>query len=72
MQRDRNARRDAFVEKFDRLDQQDRACRLRASRVLTVGDTPVLVLPYATVVARIVSDTLASRQALLASRDPFT
>ena len=38
--------RDEFIERFDALDPQERLRRLREARVLDVGDTPVLLLPF--------------------------
>ncbi|MBT3271088.1 hypothetical protein HN371_28360 [Candidatus Poribacteria bacterium] len=50
-----NARVDAFVERFDALGSREGACRLRSSRALTIGGTPVLLLRYDATIERLAS-----------------
>ncbi len=38
--------RDEFIERFDALDTRERLRRLREARILDVGGTPVLLLPF--------------------------
>jgi hypothetical protein len=49
------SRANAFVERFDALDRRERACRLRSSRALTIGGTPVLLLRFDATIERLAS-----------------